>query len=490
MRIHLCKKAKFVVVNGLEFHVVQVEVRGSFLPFLLPVAALAGLLEDCDSLEAAVEERKEEERELDFPPAQIVLPACAKAVDGEKAGLATVDFVIDGKSTSLGWCSCHVLTTDYELLTLNWLEAQTNKCLYLMNGDCGKILRTLKCPVVQFAGNGNAKDPRGAPQHGEVAHSIRHLLRNRAVLIEGKRDRADDFLQAFTALGSVLKRKADKTGDNTSGEKLIHSDLHHAHINDSPCLHFRSLCLEACTPWVIAKIPGYDKIEAEALAHLTPKGAKAPMKFDIIYWHRAPSRGGAEASEGQLKLAITEATNACKSLKVGHPKPTVLLLGDEGCKVKHKFALTLPSVHFENKNQLEQLMFMSALVRLSGAKIVTGIRSGLIDKISLTGSISCCQLAIGAQDRLDQVLVAGCAMGRYADVETKGSISTGMLAALSEHLRLIYELRRFDALTEGPFAQGLPETEGHLLKLVICSIEEDTPAFLRYLSRLADQRRK
>ncbi|MBL4637629.1 MAG: hypothetical protein JKY56_27485 [Kofleriaceae bacterium] len=356
------------------------------------------------------------------------------------------------------WAPTDALLCAYPLAMLNWLLGQTNKCAFLGRGTNDATRVSLEVPVVQ-----------STSQHGEVAHTLRHQLRGGCVQVEGEGYEGGPFLELFSTMhamakqgiGSFCSDKPSKPVPNAGGGKINHSDLHFTHVSDDPVRFMKDLVLEACFPKFVTKLPGYGVIEEEAQAALQTRRGQ-PVRCDVIYWHRGDDGRRAEVDPRVLKDCLRPAKQIMRhELRLGAGE--ALLLGDAGCDFGDRsFALQLPDLIAKKdgayRSQLNQVLMMSAVVRLCGARIVVGIRSGLIDRVALTGGIACCQLADGPQERLEKVLPVGMGMGRYCDVNVKGAVSDGITDALLEHLALSAEVATFAGAQEDFRLVGLLPT--------------------------------
>jgi len=272
------------------------------------------------------------------------------------------------------------------------------------------------------------------------------------------------------------------------GTKILSSDLHHFQVPDGPIEFFKQLRAEARFPELIKLSDGYGPIEQEVKNRwrgLTGKNKTAEAKeeqADVIIWVRYVTGQEDWAKTAHAVRTVTQdeqdgfyeaASALAKEIADARgKKPVLIVLGDSGgwWRGSEDNVHTLLGEHLNvykkekgkqneverKRSQLEQLQYITAVATVTGAKIILGPRTGLVDKVSLCCGIACCQFIAANfsksdNDRLDGVYYSGCGMGnniRFLATYKKNNVKEAFLGAgqraIARRDKLLEELIRLE----------------------------------------------
>lgn len=314
------------------------------------------------------------------------------------------------------------------------------------------------------------------PKHfGEAAHTIRHWLRGGQVVVP----RAGP-LQWHDCLSALLLEDDYRTPwfemERNATDPVAqapHTDVHHWQVPDDFDEFENQLIAELTFPLQLERTTGYEEIEAEVAKLLGGR------KYALIVWHRDVERTA--CSPGSKNRAVAQDEHeACQSgagLALAGGKQLsatqVLHLGDAGpaAKEKAKGGPYLLDAHWKAKppnrgtrSMLQQLQFIRAVVKLSGARLAVGERAGLLDLISLAGGIPICQFiareARLGNDRLSELYLSGCGMGCNVVFSEKADVARNtklMRDACEDALRQRAALEGSHAVESCPATGGVEE---------------------------------
>ena len=275
--------------------------------------------------------------------------------------------------------------------------------------------------------------------HGEGAHTLRMLIRGGQVdvdyIAKANNDLQNSWKELLTWVGKLQRGDEFELTEVKSLTKIGHASAHLAQVPDDPQAFCNQLEQELNFPKLIKKTREYKDIEKEVKTLLSNN------KFDVIMWVREKKKGeNRDLVEFMHYPYIMEGGREAACKATGKKTASILILGDkiksEDLELKKKAGdQDLRGVHLHNmrgemRSQLEQLLFLVAVGQVSGANLVVGERSGLVDKVALTMGIACCQLSERNVSRLDEVLVTGCSMGRH--MERKGKSRSEILELVRE----------------------------------------------------------
>jgi hypothetical protein len=307
------------------------------------------------------------------------------------------------------------------------------------------------------------------------------------VEVEERAKEREILRTAWSAVQKVLE-----FGDSYGGTKVNHTDLQFHQAPDDAPEFLCQLVQEYDFPRKVRESAGYLQVEGEVRKLWGASGSAS-----VIMWVRNVSqKSWSYSGNSNRKVAGYELAGcllAAKLIAADRKKQAlssrVIILGDDGGVVLQRSdrrgsssknrktggekeapgdeveawatsgeiseVATFLGSHMrdeagQRRNHLQQLQFLTALVRVTGAVLVVGERTGAVDKIALCGSIACCQF-VGKDvhqnnERHSAGYAAGCAMGCMvqlsSDQTNPEQVSAVIRSAALKALRQREQLRR------------------------------------------------
>jgi hypothetical protein len=300
---------------------------------------------------------------------------------------------------------------------------------------------------------------------GETPHTLRHLLRGGQITFLTNKEvetEVHDSKPPGGVAAALVKRIQDDTAlkweeivpsttPKSTDRKIGHSKIHHYQTPETAEAFAAQLVAEYFFPEMLKKLAGqgaYDAITQEVESYQFEPNTQA-----LIIWcrdNRSIKDRLRAAEEREIKFwspgaveAVTKA-NPEKGLQV-------LLMGDKA-DYEYKGARDLRGHHVQQnggtrRTILEQMLFLSAVIKASGACLAVGQRSGLLDLLSLVGGIPICQYLSSPNPRLEEVFVSGCGIGGAVVLDDKKTMKKIMETECNRqilmHKQLVVEINLF-----------------------------------------------
>jgi len=219
--------------------------------------------------------------------------------------------------------------------------------------------------------------------------------------------------------------------------RVNHTDLHLSCVVGTFKRYAKHLLKEMLFPARIRRSKGYAEVRAEVECLLLAENMAINKQdhplFDIVLWERQvedqgdiiSASGNRKITEGEWRGSVAgakSALNAFEGAQEQQRQLRIVRLGDNNDLCRGEFAQIF-DLHRKNaeggrRTLLQQLQFLSAVMEVSGARLIVGQRSGLTDLLCKASGVPMCQFNIkeghdsGDQlQRLRSVWASGAGMG-------------------------------------------------------------------------------